>query len=205
MLATKCVYTFETYWLSVQFWRVEGYVCVPPDLNSRVFGSFCRKLLEAGVDRLMRPGFYELCVRNADKGAITAAEISTRLRPFHDAGLPIVLTDAARYTDKAALFPGAQFVLGYDTAVRIIMPRYYGDSEAQMVADFAALKAAGCGFVVAGRVHGGKFLGLKDIDIPDVLRHIGVDFSGIAEESFRMDISSTEIRRQTELEMDAKG
>jgi hypothetical protein len=76
------------------------------------------------------------------------------------------------------------------------MPKYYGNSEAQMSADFAALTAAGCAFTVAGRVtKDGAFRGLDDIKIPGILRHVGVDFKGIPEESFRMDISSTEIRK----------
>lgn len=76
------------------------------------------------------------------------------------------------------------------------MPKYYGDSEAQMSADFAALTAAGCAFTVAGRLtSNGEFRGLADIKIPDILRHVGVDFKGITEEQFRMDISSTQIRK----------
>lgn len=83
----------------------------------------------------------------------------------------------------------------HDTAVRVVMPKYYGDSEAQMSADFAALTAAGCAFTVAGRLtKHGAFRGLNDIKIPDILRHVGVDFKGISEDQFRMDISSTQIR-----------
>lgn len=64
-----------------------------------------------------------------------------------------------------------------------------------MSADFAALTAAGCAFTVAGRLTSdGAFRGLDDIKIPDILRHVGVDFKGISEEQFRMDISSTQIR-----------
>ena len=84
----------------------------------------------------------------------------------------------------------------HDTAVRVVMPKYYDNSEAQMSADFAVLTAAGCAFTVAGRLTAnGEFRGLADIHIPDILRHVGVDFKGITEEQFRMDISSTEIRR----------
>eukprot|EP00892_Ulva_mutabilis_P012424 jgi/Ulvmu1/9554/UM053_0043.1 len=146
---------------------------------------------------------FELCVRNADKGAISVEEISNRLAQFQQQGLAVVLTDASLYTLKAKLFPGAQFVLGYDTAVRIVMPKYYRDSEACMAADFAALHAAGCGFIVGGRVDGssGRFLGLEDIDMPDVLKHVGVRFRGIPESQFRLDVSSTELRNAKQSEM----
>ncbi len=33
---------------------------------------------------------------------------------------------ASLFTDKAALFPRSAFVIGYDTAVRLVAPRYYG-------------------------------------------------------------------------------
>lgn len=139
---------------------------------------------------------FELCVRNADKGAISIAEISKRLKAFEEQGLPIILTDAALYTIKARLFKRARFVLGYDTAVRIVMQKYYGDSEARMAADFSELHAAGCSFIVGGRVDAGtgQFLGLESIQVPSVLKDIGVRFQGVSEAEFRLDISSTELR-----------
>jgi len=48
------------------------------------------------------------------------------------------------------LMPGATFVLGHDTAVRILMPKYYG-GERGMFAAFNQIRAAGCSFIVAGR------------------------------------------------------
>ena len=58
---------------------------------------------------------------------------------------------ASLFTDKAALFPGSAFVIGYDTAVRLVAPRYYarqdgppGEDTVEMllqvcVANFASL------------------------------------------------------------------
>ena len=162
----------------------------------------CRELL-AAADRAVggdTQGMFELCVRNPDKGAITVEEIHKRLVPFQEEGLTVVLTDAPLYTLKAQLFEGARFVLGYDTAVRIVMHKYYGNSEARMAADFATLHAAGCGFIVGGRVDGntGRFLGLHDINVPKFLQDMGVKFDAIAEDAFRLDISSTELRRAAE-------
>lgn len=162
----------------------------------------CRELLAAAhrADGNERPCMFELCIRNADKGTISAEEISQRLVAFEEQGLPIVLTNAPLFTGKARLFKGARFVLGYDTAVRIVMPKYYGDSEARMAADFAELHAAECSFVVGGRVDSetGRFLGLESIQIPNVLQHVGIEFQGVAEHDFRLDISSTELRRAAE-------
>ncbi len=38
---------------------------------------------------------------------------------------------ASLFTDKAALFPGSAFVIGYDTAVRLVAPRYYARQDGQ--------------------------------------------------------------------------
>ena len=48
-----------------------------------------------------------------------------RVAQFAEVG-PVWLTRAATFAEKAALFPGAAFVLGWDTAVRVIDPKYYG-------------------------------------------------------------------------------
>lgn len=69
-----------------------------------------------------RSGLFELCVTNPDKGGISRDEIEARLKPFEDKGLPVVLTDAARFTDKAKLFRGARFVLGYGPYASLLRP-----------------------------------------------------------------------------------
>jgi hypothetical protein len=53
--------------------------------------------------------------------------------------------------------------------------------------------AAGCRFLVAGRVDGGRFRTLADIELPDEAEHL---FEAIPAERFRMDISSTELRER---------
>ena len=49
---------------------------------------------------------------------------------------------APLYTVKARLLPRATFVVGYDTAIRLVMPKYYGGQEG-MLLQFAELKHAG--------------------------------------------------------------
>lgn len=54
----------------------------------------------------------------------------------------------------------------------------------------------GCSFVVAGReAEGSKFLQLQDIDMPEEVRGL---FLPLSEAQFRMDISSSAIRRSGE-------
>ena len=47
------------------------------------------------------------------------------------------MTDTQLFVDKAQLFPGCTFLVGIDTAVRIVNPKYYSDSAEQMAAVLA--------------------------------------------------------------------
>lgn len=40
---------------------------------------------------------------------------------------------APLFTDKAKLYPGATFVVGYDTGVRLVNPDYYGGGEGMIL------------------------------------------------------------------------
>jgi hypothetical protein len=94
--------------------------------------------------------------------------------------------------EKAALFPGCVFVLGYDTAARLVDPRYYG-GEPDRDAALASIRAQGCRFLVAGRVQDGTFHTLDEIAIPKHARDL---FAALPEQAFRVDLSSSAIRAQ---------
>lgn len=135
------------------------------------------------------PVAFELAVVNADKGALTADEVARRAAQF--AGRhTLVLSRAPLFAQKAALYPGRAFVIGYDTAARVVAPRYYG-GEAGMLAALAALRDAGCSFIVAGRLAAGRFQTLADLAIPAAFAAL---FTPIPEARFRADISSTALR-----------
>ena len=73
---------------------------------------------------------------------------------------------ATLYVEKARLFAKSKFVVGYDTAIRLVMPKYYG-SHTKMLLELTALHHRGCQFLVAGRAGDNrKFLTLGDVDIP---------------------------------------
>uniref|UniRef100_A0A7R9TVV2 Cytidyltransferase-like domain-containing protein n=1 Tax=Prasinoderma coloniale TaxID=156133 RepID=A0A7R9TVV2_9VIRI len=153
-----------------------------------------------GVD-MAAPGacVFELAIVNADKGALEADEARRRVRQFGtEAGrdLTVAVTASPIFSQKAALFPGAAFVVGYDTATRLVMPKYYGGREG-MLAAFADLRARRCSFVVAGRFDeaSARFLSLDDMraEIPP---EVGDLFVGLDEGDFRDDVSSTQLRRE---------
>ena len=148
------------------------------------------RLAQAAAIVLGMPVLFELPVVNADKPPLSYAEVERRLEQFRGR-YTVVLTRAPLFRDKATLFPGCVFVVGYDTAARLVDPRYYGD-EAGRDAALADIRAAGCRFLVAGRAVGGVFRTLSDIAIPERFRDL---FSELPESVFRLDLSSTAIRR----------
>jgi hypothetical protein len=136
------------------------------------------------------PVHFELSVANADKPELPPDEVERRVAQF--AGVaPVWVTRAATFGEKADLFPGCAFVLGWDTAVRVIDPKYYGD-EAGRDAALAKLLECGCRLVVGGRADGeGRF---RVWDGGGVAREFAELFVALAEADFRADVSSTALR-----------
>ena len=147
---------------------------------------------KAAASFLGREVVYELPLVNADKAPIALSEAQRRAAQFA-AHAPVVLTRAPLFADKAALFPGAVFVVGADTAERLVDKRFYGGSADNLNAALAALARRGCSLLVAGRRIGGRYLTLRDLArrIPAAHRDL---FRELPEALFRYDISSTEVR-----------
>jgi hypothetical protein len=134
--------------------------------------------------------YFELPVLNADKAPLGSGEIRRRLAQF--AGLaPVILSRSPLFSQKAALFPHTVFVLGVDTAERLVQPRFYEHDPAKLRAALHAIRQAGCRFLVAGRLKEDKFMTLSDVSLPEGFREL---FEQIPEESFRVDVSSTMLR-----------
>lgn len=145
--------------------------------------------LAAAAQRfLARPVAFELSLDNADKPPLDAVEAHLRTAQFAGRA-PLLLTRAARFDAKAQLLPDTVFVLGADTAVRLLEPRFYPSSG---LADaLNSVRAHGCRFLVAGRRHDGTFQTLSQLNIPAEHRDL---FTELPEHAFRADVSSSEIR-----------
>ena len=78
----------------------------------------------------------------------------------------IVVTRATRFSEKARLFPGCTFVIGWDTAVRLVAPRYYGGDASLMVGALEEIRGLGCRFMVAGRSGEGRFHAATEVEAP---------------------------------------
>ncbi|GFH15368.1 uncharacterized protein HaLaN_11584 [Haematococcus lacustris] len=109
------------------------------------------QLLQAACEMYGQPGdaAFELSVGNADKlgangrasgclaqGLLPLPEVERRIAQFVEAGLPLLVTRAPLFVHKATLLRNSQFVVGWDTAVRMVMPKYYDDSEVEMMLVF---------------------------------------------------------------------
>lgn len=145
-------------------------------------------LLLAAEKTAEREGILELSVTNVDKPPLDIVEVERRLLQLKGR-FCAVLTCAPTFAEKAALFPGAWFAMGYDTAIRLLSPGYHADISA-MLARFQALETR---FAVAGRLHNGGFQGLEDMEIPTGFEEL---FIPIPESLFREDVSSTELRNR---------
>lgn len=154
-----------------------------------------RALLDAAM-RVMRErgevnirGGYELSARNPDKGVLEVTEVSRRTAHFQNE--PLIISGAALFVEKAQLYRGAAFVVGYDTAERLVMPKYYGGLDA-MVSALAWVMGRGSVILVGARVNKeGTLKTLADMTVPAGLHDLFIE---IPVELFREDVSSTELR-----------
>lgn len=148
------------------------------------------ELAAAASQRTGLPQAFELPLMNAAKSPIGLLEARRRVQQFAGRA-PVVLTNAPLFADKAALFPGSVFVVGVDTAERIVSPRFYGYDPGALAAALQRIRDHGCRFLVAGRVGGDEFRSLADIDLPPGTRDL---FEELSEGEFRRDVSSTALR-----------
>lgn len=182
-------------------WRAEprGALVLPPGTpppRALLPGSFDplhdghRELARAAERHLRCEVAFELSATNVDKPGLPPETLARRAEQF--AGFaPLWVTAAPTFLEKAALFPGCAFVVGHDTALRLIDPRYAGGTESGRDAALRALLAAGARFVVGGRLGGGRF---QTWDAGQLAGRFAGLFVALTEADFRRDISSTELR-----------
>ena len=152
-----------------------------------------RGLAGAAAEFLGTQAAFELPVLNADKSPLGAAEAHRRAAQLLGRA-ELWLTRAALYTHKARLFPGTVFVVGADTAERVLQPRFYG-GEHQMHEAVVAIGEAGCRFLVAARPQPDGLLTLGRLQVPAGLRAM---FCELPAERFCLERSSTQIRAELE-------
>jgi hypothetical protein len=148
-------------------------------------------LAQAASDMTGLPPAFEITLMNADKAALAASDALHRIAQF--AGRwDIFASNAGTFAQKAILYPGSTFVVGFDTAARVLEWRFYEGSRVKMGEAMETIQAQGCRFLVAGRTDSqGKFQEAYELKVP--LRYKDL-FEPMPSHRFRRDISSTDLR-----------
>ena len=153
-------------------------------------------MMQKGKDITKLLPVYEISVLNVDKHSLSLNDLFDRLDTFPDKSR-ILITASPRFNEKSVLFPNSKFLIGYDTALRLLDSKYYSDfvdiNNNNIVLDvLEVIRENKCSFIVAGRIDKvGNFRSIDDLEIHHSYKQL---FSGIPEKSFRLDISSTQIR-----------
>lgn len=179
-------------------------------------------------NELHPPVIFEIAAVNADKPPLSQSELMSRtrgllsselLQEYGIVNVCVSVTSEPLFLEKSALFKNCEFVVGADTMVRLLNPKYYGDKdrlksatvdltpervlgmqEQSMVAALATIRERGCRFIVGGRATSGTpdFVSCEGILQSDNCKYLPSEilslFEGIDEDEFRVDLSSTELR-----------
>ena len=169
----------------------QPFVLFPGSFNPMHEGHV--QLARVAEEHRQQPLAFEISVTNVDKPPLAGETVRHRLSQFAWKA-PVELTRAPTFVEKSRLFPGTTFVVGADTAERLVAPKYYGDDEARMHDALEEIANSGGSFLVAVRIDAvGRVRTLNDIPVP---RRYADLFTEIPEHRFRFDISSSEIRAQ---------
>jgi hypothetical protein len=150
-------------------------------------------MMQVVLERFSGSIDFELSVTNVDKPPLSPDTIFSRLLQFREqAG--VYLTQAPTFLEKARLFPNCRFVIGVDTAQRLLNPKYYQNQPDLLDQSLEEIRSLGGSFLVFGRVSQGKFQTGRDLQISTEYSDL---FLSLNEDDFREDISSTEIRNRS--------
>ncbi len=151
------------------------------------------RMMQVVLERFSGSIDFELSVTNVDKPPLSPDTIFSRLLQFREqAG--VYLTQAPTFLEKARLFPNCRFVIGVDTAQRLLNPKYYQNQPDLLDQSLKEIRSLGGSFLVFGRVSQGKFQTGWDLEISIEYSDL---FLSLNEDDFREDISSTEIRNRS--------
>jgi hypothetical protein len=167
----------------------QPFVLFPGSFNPMHQGHV--SLARVAEELRQQPLAFEISVTNVDKPPLAGETVKHRVAQFAWQS-SVELTRAPTFVEKSRLFPRITFVIGSDTAERLVAPRYYGDDEGRMLVALEEIASSGGSFLVAVRIDAaGRVRALNDIRVP---RRYADLFTEIPEHRFRLDISSSEIR-----------
>ena len=130
---------------------------------------------------------FELAAVNADKSTIALTDLAERAAQFRGRWPVIITTGAPLFVDKARHYPGCDFIVGVDTAARLLDAKYYrGEDEYTEV--FHLFTALNTRFYVCDRLQDGELSTVDQLEIPAGARGM---FLRVPR---RVDVSSTALR-----------
>src|SRR4029077_20919800 len=127
----------------------QPFVLLPGSFNPLHEGHVL--LARVAEELRQQPLAFEISVTNVDKPPLAGETVRHRIAQFAWK-LPVELTRAPTFLEKSRLFPSATFVIGADTAERLVAPKYYGDDEARMHDALEGIANSGGCFLVAVRI-----------------------------------------------------
>lgn len=150
---------------------------------------------------------FEISMTNADKPPISVEDVLSRLyyiQQLCGENVGVVISDAPYFVQKVQLFhthfngklnSTITFVIGTDTMVRLLDPKYYHNSQEEMIASLEQFLSKHVQFIVGGRLdqksNEKKFITGQD-EVSTLPSHLQSLFQLLP--NFRVDMSSTEIR-----------
>ena len=160
-----------------------------------------RSMLSVTSRIVNRPAYYEISIVNVDKPVLPRVELEKRTAQIASDGSSLIVTRAPRFTEKSSILPGATFIIGFDTYIRLMDKQYYPDhlagSGSAVENSLDLIQENGCRFVVAGRVDDhDKFRGMTDVQV-EIPARFRILFTELNESQFRSDLSSTAIRNRS--------
>jgi nicotinic acid mononucleotide adenylyltransferase len=150
-----------------------------------------QKLAQTVEDLIKEPVIFELSIANVDKPWLDQATVIKRISQFINYK-SLIISKSATFMEKTNLFGGCNYILGYDTALRVLSPKYYKDEQTMNECLNNIVKVGGK-FLVAARSQNNELKTLKDLSLP---KELAPYFIEIPINLFRMDISSTTLRDQ---------
>lgn len=107
-----------------------------------------------GIEQGGSNGVYELCISNVDKDTLDKNEILRRLEQFKSPNkYPVILTNTPTFSQKAELFPGLDYYIGIDTALRLVDPYYSNNNEEIIIKNILKMIFNGTQFYVGSRIY----------------------------------------------------
>jgi len=170
---------------------LQGVAVFPGSFNPLHAGH--KQLAAIAAQRLQRDVVFEISVSNVDKQSLDKEQLLWRLQQFPDHA--VAVTNASKFLQKSELFAGCPFVVGFDTAARILQARFYNNDPVQLQDTLRSFRQRNHRFVVGGRLAGtsadSRFCCGDELAVPEGFREL---FDVVPESEFRSDISSTVLR-----------